>query len=636
MILYSAKTRVCAIVLMGGWIVISAAVGIFAAVSRQTPSIEPVYLCFMGLLWLVGLVGICGLMVFAFRGAPKELERLCSAANDESKQHARQLEMALAHAREMAKRAEVASGAKSIFLAKMSHEIRTPLNAVLGISSILSQTRLSDEQRELVEVIRSSGDALLSIVNDILDLSKIEAGKIELSKVEFCLGALLDDIDRMYALVAREKGIAFVVEAHDKLPSSFRADERRLGQILGNLCSNAVKFTEEGSVTLEARLLEKHERIAVIRFAVSDTGIGMDKGELPRIFDAFYQVDGSFTRQHGGTGLGLAITKQLVEAMGGVLEVESVSGKGTTFSFTLELELGQSRIPVAAAKSRPRSLKILVVADEAEMQRRIVDSVGGRAEKLVQVQAGRDGWVKYLQFVDRDPFDAVIVSLSSKDSEIRGLARRIRAQEDLRQPGIIGLVSQQEEDKVDAFVEQGYDAVLKMPSASSLMCEALDAVFDSRNPESAASSDKPFVVTEATLRTERFAGMQLLVAEDNAVNQKVVCKILERCGAAVTVVSNGLEAIEELKKKTFDVVIMDVQMPVLDGLEATRSIRGGGAGPHAERVPIVALTAHAVRGDQERFMAAGMDAYLSKPVQPKALIEVVERLGGDKAGASPR
>lgn len=544
--------------------------------------------------------------------------------------------------------AEAANWAKSQFLANMSHEIRTPMNGVLGMTELLLNTRLTNRQRKLGQTILRSADTLLSVLNDILDFSKIEAGKLTLEAVDFDLRSEVEDTVELFAEPAHGKGLEFLCELSPALPRNLHGDPGRLRQILNNLIGNALKFTDQGQVAVRVAAVEEEDAVVCVRFEVADTGPGVPEGDRDGIFMAFAQSDGSSTRRHGGTGLGLTISRQLVEMMAGEIGVDSTPGEGSTFWFTAHFgRRPQVDAEVAEAAAHLAGLRVLVVDDNAtnrQLLLRELEDMGAVAE------AAASG-LEALASLRREaasgrPFQLAILDLLMPEMDGLELAEAIHRDRSIAEMHLVMLTSVGIPSEAEQLEAAGIQTYLSKPVRRSHLFEALVTTLEQGIP-GAPRPVASALPAAGTLR--RFQGRVLLV-EDNRVNQEVAQDMLELLGCEVTVAENGEQAWAATKELRYDLVIMDCQMPVMDGYEATRRIREWEAGGGwAARTPVAAMTAHALEGDREKCLAAGMDDYLSKPfkiVQLEALLgrwlpaaggpsSVAAEAAGDQASRTP-
>jgi PAS domain S-box-containing protein len=518
-------------------------------------------------------------------------------------------EMELAKAKEAA---EAASRAKSEFLANMSHEIRTPLNGVVGMLELARDTELTAEQKELLEMAEASATTLLSVINDILDFSKIEAGKLEFDQVEFELRETMADALRSVAIRAHQKGLELAYDVAPEVPRFLLGDPARLKQVLINLVGNAIKFTQQGEVVL---LIERsdepaeHGRVR-LKFSVSDTGIGIPEEKQRLIFEAFSQADASTTRRYGGTGLGLTICSRLVKLMGGEIGVQSEPGRGSTFHFTADLAVGTGAAMREAPvrKEKLRGLPVLIVDDNAT-NRHILEAMLTAWEMLPQTASSASAALELMNRAAASgaPFRLVLTDCHMPGGDGFELVERIRTTPSLAAASIMMLTSDGYHSSARRCREMGITKHLIKPIKQSELLAALCGLLQpdvavTKTPASSGASDQ-----------QHATALKVLLAEDNLVNQRLAVRMIEKLGHTVTVAGNGLEALARLNEQSFDLLLMDVQMPEMDGFAVTAVIRTQERGGDAH-LPIIALTAHAMSGDRQTCLNAGMDAYIPKPI----------------------
>ncbi len=530
--------------------------------------------------------------------------------------------------------AEQSSLAKSEFLANMSHEIRTPLNGIVGMLGLLASTKLDAKQRCYTRCAETSVNCLLSLINDILDFSKIEAGKIELDPVDFDLRELLEDVTEMMASAAQAKGLEICCDLPADVPTMINGDASRLRQVILNLISNAVKFTERGQVVVRARIAETDEDgVAVVRFEVTDTGIGIPTDRRNRLFKLFSQIDASTTRRYGGTGLGLALCKRMVELFEGEIDVESSPDVGSTFWFTARLKTSRAEKLFESVPHNLQHLRVLVVDDNATNREIICSHLRHWGIPCDMADSASSAWGDLQAAVRRgDPFSLAILNMHLPGMNGGELIEHIRQTPELERLPLIVLTSMGEDPTDEQFAAWRLSAHLNKPIRQSRLFEAIvkaSCPEDRNSPQQIVNGPGACPETKLSKPSEHSL-YQILVAEDNEINQVLIQELLTHLGFHYTLASNGQQAMQQAATRAFDLVLMDCQMPVLDGFDAATNIRlreatEGGWARHRGRLPIIALTANAIAGDRQRCLAAGMDDYLTKPIDRKRLQAVLDR-----------
>jgi CheY-like chemotaxis protein len=514
-----------------------------------------------------------------------------------------------------------ATKAKSEFLANMSHEIRTPMNAIIGMAHLALKTDLTPKQYDYLNKVDTSGKALLGIINDILDFSKIEAGKMDMESVDFQLEDTLDNISTLVGIKTQEKGLELLFKTDPTVTTALVGDPLRLGQILINLSNNAVKFTDAGEIIVSTELVKKDKAQVTLKFSVQDTGVGMTSEQAAKLFQPFMQADSSTTRKYGGTGLGLTISKRLAEMMGGEIWVESEQGRGSAFSFTANFGLGKEK---AKKQYKPaselRGMKVLVVDDNATSRDILQEMLESFTFEVTVAASGPEGITELESAKEDRPFELVVMDWKMPGMDGIEASRRIKEHEGLSKiPAIVLVTAYGREEIIQQAEEVGLEGFLLKPVNPSMLFDTIIQAFGEEVPEISRVVQRHEQEAEAL---EYIRGANVLLVEDNEINQQVAREILEGAALKITLANDGQEAVIAVKENQYDAVLMDIQMPVMDGYTATREIRKDG---RFKELPIIAMTAHAMAGDEDKSLQAGMNDHVTKPIDPDQLFSTLQK-----------